>query len=98
MKTWYVVIFDTRWSPSVTLQLCNLFFEKFFTLITGYGVFSTTDINNGTVTFYFSPETKILANSFSFDTKPCSKPSSDGLGLVLGDENSWKHSVRCKIN
>jgi hypothetical protein len=91
MKTWYIVKFDTRLSPSATLELCNLFFENFFTLTTGYGVFSTSDIDTETVTVYFSPETQILAKSFSFETIPCTKPSFNGLGLVLGDENSWKH-------
>ena len=39
------------------------------------------------VKVYFSPATVVVAEAF--DAIPCKKPSSDGLGLLGGSEESW---------
>ncbi|WP_205747820.1 hypothetical protein [Desulforhopalus sp. IMCC35007] len=39
------------------------------------------------VKVYFSPATAIVAKTVN--AVPCIKPSSNGLGLLVGSENSW---------
>jgi len=39
------------------------------------------------VKVYFSPATTIVAEAV--DAVPCKKPSSDGLSLLTGSEESW---------
>ncbi|MCP4340089.1 MAG: hypothetical protein GY799_14665 [Desulfobulbaceae bacterium] len=39
------------------------------------------------VKVYFSPATVIVAKTVN--ATPCNKPSSDGLGLLVGSEKSW---------
>jgi len=39
------------------------------------------------VEVYFSPAAALLANEM--DADPCEKPSRDGLGLLIGSEDSW---------
>ena len=61
-----------------------------------------TDKNNDTAIFtrhesegrlhceviaYFSPSTAIIASAV--DATPCSRPSPDGLGLLIGSTQAW---------
>ena len=39
------------------------------------------------VKVYFSPASAVVANAVG--ATPCTKPSSDGLGLLAGSELSW---------
>lgn len=53
----------------------------------GFGVFSTYDIQNDTVVWFFSPEAALLARQFR--GTPTEKPTpSDGFGLLAGNQSS----------
>ena len=39
------------------------------------------------VVVYFSPAASVVAREL--DAKPCARPSSDGLSLLAGSEESW---------
>ena len=52
-------------------------------------VFSRYDLEKNLVTWYFSPETSILANIF--EATQCDKPTpTKGFGLLVGDASSLK--------
>ena len=51
-------------------------------------VFSRYDRQTNRVTAYFSPAAAKLADFF--DAKPCAKPPSQGIGLLVGDARSWE--------
>lgn len=51
-------------------------------------VFSRYDRQTNCITAYFSPATVKLAEFF--DAKPCAKPPSQGIGLLVGDARSWE--------
>ena len=51
-------------------------------------VFSRYDRQTNRVTAYFSPAAAKLADFF--DAKPCAKPLSQGIGLLVGDARSWE--------
>lgn len=50
-------------------------------------VFSRYDLRSNVVTVYFSPPAKTLASAF--DATPCERPSSEKIGLLVGDHNAW---------
>ncbi len=50
-------------------------------------VFSRHDRRANTVTVYFSPRALHLAALF--EALPCDKPSSEGIGLLVGAQRSW---------
>ena len=54
----------------------------------GMAVFSRYDRHANLVTAYFSPGASKLADFF--DAKPCDKPASDGIGLLVGDARCWE--------
>jgi hypothetical protein len=51
-------------------------------------VFSRHDRKANETTAYFSPRACRLAALF--DAAPCDKPSSDGIGLLVGAARSWE--------
>lgn len=51
-------------------------------------VFSRYDLEANVVTVYFTPGAAQLASLFG--AKPCDKPSSEGIGLLVGDARAWK--------
>ena len=51
-------------------------------------VFSRYDRRANLVTAYFSPGAAKLATFF--DAKPCDKPPSEGIGLLVGDARCWE--------
>jgi hypothetical protein len=50
-------------------------------------VFTRFDLAANEVTAYFSPRASRLATFFG--ARPCEKPSSDGIGLLVGDGRCW---------
>ena len=51
-------------------------------------VFSHYNRRANLVTAYFSPGAAELAAFF--DAKPCDKPPSEGIGLLVGDARCWE--------
>jgi hypothetical protein len=51
-------------------------------------VFSQYNRRANLVTAYFSPRAVQLAAFF--DAKPCAKPPSEGIGLLVGDPRCWE--------
>jgi hypothetical protein len=51
-------------------------------------VFSHYNRRANVVTAYFAPGATELAAFF--DAKPCAKPPSDGIGLLVGDVRCWE--------
>jgi hypothetical protein len=55
----------------------------------GFGVFSSHDLSENMVTWYFSPEAAALATRFG--ASPCDKPTpSPGFSLLAGEGRSWE--------
>jgi len=54
---------------------------------TGMAVFSRYDLQENIVTVYFTPEAEVLAQAFG--AIPCAKPSSEKIGLSVGDTRAW---------
>jgi len=50
-------------------------------------VFSRYDLESNVVTVYFSPTASRLAELFG--AKPCDKPTSERIGLLVGDMRCW---------
>ncbi len=50
-------------------------------------VFTRHDLEVNAVTAYFSPRASKLATLFRAEA--CEKPSSDGIGLLVGDARCW---------
>jgi hypothetical protein len=75
-------------APSMRLQ------EMFLPMFVASGqpshmaVFSHHDRQANVVTAYFSPGAVRLAAFF--DAQPCDKPSSEGIGLLVGDARCWE--------
>ena len=51
-------------------------------------VFSRYDRQTKRLTAYFAPDASKLAEFF--DAKPCLKPASQGIGLLVGDARCWE--------
>jgi hypothetical protein len=91
METWYCKTLGNgvaAVAPSRRIQ------EMFLPLFAASGqpssmaVFSRHDRKANKLTAYFSPRASRLAELF--DAVPCDKPSSDGIGLLVGDARSWE--------
>lgn len=54
----------------------------------GMAVFSRYDLRVNVVTVYFTPEASVLAHAFG--ASPCAKPSSEGIGLSVGEHRAWE--------
>jgi hypothetical protein len=54
----------------------------------GMAVFARHDRKANRVTAFFSPRATELAALFG--ASPCNKPSSDGIGLLVGNARSWE--------
>jgi hypothetical protein len=91
METWYCKTLGNgvaAVAPSRRIQ------EMFLPLFAASGqpasmaVFSRHDRKANKLTAYFSPRASRLAELF--DAVPCDKPSSEGIGLLVGDARSWE--------
>lgn len=51
-------------------------------------VFSRYDLTTNVVTVYFTPAAASLA--LSHGATPCEKPSSEDIGLLVGDQHAWQ--------
>ena len=74
-----------------TQKLHEAFFNmaKTGSLAPGFGVFARYDFEANMVTWYFSPESELLA--LAFGATPCEKPvPQEGLALSVGDQRSWQ--------
>ena len=90
METWYTKTLGdgtAAFAPSFRIQ------ELFSPMFAASGqpfdmaVFSHYDREANEVTAYFSPGASKLAALFN--ARPCEKPSSDGIGLLVGNARSW---------
>jgi hypothetical protein len=90
METWYCKMLGdgaAAFAPSFRIQKM---FSPMFAASgrpSNMAVFSRYDRKANAVTAYFSPGASRLAALF--DAKPCDKPSSDGIGLLVGGAQSW---------
>ena len=91
METWYCKTLGNgvaAVAPSRRIQ------EMFLPLFAASGqpasmaVFSRHDRKANKLTAYFSPRASRLAELC--DAVPCDKPSSEGIGLLVGDARSWE--------
>lgn len=91
METWYCKVLGdgaAAFAPSLRIQ------GMFSPLYAASGqpssmaVFSRYDREANRVTAYFSPRASRLAALF--DAIPCDKPSSAGIGLLVGDARCWE--------
>jgi hypothetical protein len=91
METWYRKTLGNgaaAFAPSLRIQKL---FPPLFAASgqpSNMAVFSRYDRKANEVTAYFSPRACQLAALFS--AIPCEKPSSDGIGLLVGDARSWE--------
>ena len=91
METWYCKTLGNgvaAVAPSIRIQKM---FSPMFAASgqpSSMAVFSRHDRKANEVTAYFSPRAARLAALFS--AIPCEKPSSDGIGLLVGDARSWE--------
>ena len=53
----------------------------------GIAAFSRYDLETKIVTVYFTPAAHRIAQAFN--ASPCEKPTTDELGLIIGDADSW---------
>ena|SRR3981081_1624704 len=90
MNTWHSKALGdgvTALAPSRRIQ------EMFLPMFAASGqptdmaVFSRYDLKTNVATVYFSPRAANLATFFG--AKPCEKPASEGIGLLVGDARCW---------
>jgi hypothetical protein len=91
MDTWYCKVLGhgaAAFAPSARIQ------AMFSPLYAASGqpssmaVFARHDRKANRVTAFFSPRATELAALFG--ASPCEKPSSDGIGLLVGNARSWE--------
>ena len=78
----------SAFAPSVRIQEL---FPPLFTAAgqpAGMAVFTRHDRASNAITAYFSPAALQLAAFFK--AEPCEKPASDGIGLLVGNAQSWQ--------
>ena len=91
METWYCKTLGdgvAAFAPSLRIQKM---FSPMFAASgqpSSMAVFSRHDRKANQVTAYFSPRASMIAALFG--AKPCDKPSSDAIGLLVGDARSWE--------
>jgi len=91
METWYCKpLGDGRAASAPSLRIQQMFSPMFAASgqPSSMAVFSRHDRKANKVTVYFSPRASRLAGLF--DAVPCDKPSSDGIGLLVGDARCWE--------
>lgn len=90
MSTWFSADLGdgvAAYNPSNQIQ------EVFMPLFAAAGcpkdmaVFSRYDLEKNVVTAYFTPSAHLVGKVFK--AVPCEKPSSDGIGLLVGEAGSW---------
>jgi hypothetical protein len=90
MTTWYCKALGDggqAFEPSRQIQ------ETFLPLFAAAGnppdmaVFSLYDVDANVVTAYFSPGASDIARMFG--AQPCKKPTSERIGLLVGDARAW---------
>jgi hypothetical protein len=90
METWYCrTLGDGVAASAPSLRIQKMFAPLFAASgqPVGMAVFSRYDRGANQVTAYFSPGASRLAALFS--ARPCEKPPSDGIGLLVGNARSW---------
>jgi hypothetical protein len=90
MPTWYCrTLGDGAAASAPSLRIQKMFAPLYAAAgrPSSMAVFSRHDRKANQVTAYFSPEASRLALLFS--ARPCDKPPSDGIGLLVGDARSW---------
>ena len=90
MDTWYCKALGdgvAAFAPSLRIQ--GLFMPMFAASgqPADMAVFTRHDREANKVTAYFSPRASKLAALFG--AKPCEKPSSASIGLLVGDARCW---------
>jgi hypothetical protein len=90
MDTWFCkTLGDSAAASAPSLRIQKLFSPMYAASgqPTSMAVFARHDRKINQVTAYFSPAAVELAALFG--AKPCDKPPSDGIGLLVGDARSW---------
>lgn len=91
MGTWYAkTLGDSVAAFAPSLRIQEMFLPMFAEMgqPSSMAVFTRHDRKANEVTAYFSPGAWKLAALFG--AKPCEKPSSDAMGLLVGDAGCWK--------
>ena len=91
METWYCKsLGDGVGASAPSLRIQQLFPPLYAASgqPSGMAVFSRHDRKANRVTAFFSPRATELAALFG--ASPCDKPSSDGIGLLVGNARSWE--------
>jgi hypothetical protein len=88
MGTWHCKVLGRGPAASAPSRRIQEMFPPLFTASgqpPDMAVFSRSEANQ--VTAYFSPRASRLATLFG--AKPCDKPPSDRIGLLVGDARCW---------
>jgi hypothetical protein len=91
MDTWYCKTLGDGAAASAPSRRIQQLFPSMFAESgqpSTMAVFSRHDRKANEVTAYFSPRAVGLAALFG--ARPCDKPPSDGIGLLVGDARSWE--------
>ena len=102
MERWYSkALGDGVAASAVSMRIQQMFPPLFAALgqPSRMAVFSRHDRRANVVTAYFSPAATQLAAFFG--AAPCDKPSSEGIGLLVGDTRCWEiyfpDKKRCRV-
>jgi hypothetical protein len=91
METWYCkTLGDGAGASAPSLRIQQLFPPLYAASgqPPGMAVFARHDRKANQVTAFFSPRATGLAALFG--ARPCDKPASDGIGLLVGAARSWE--------
>ena len=91
METWYCkTLGDGVGASAPSLRIQQLFPPLYAASgqPSSMAVFARHDRKVNRVTAFFSPRATELAALFG--ASPCEKPSSDGIGLLVGNARSWE--------
>ena len=91
METWYCkTLGDGDGASAPSLRIQQLFPPLYAASgqPPGMAVFARHDRKANCVTAFFSPRATELAALFG--ARPCDKPASDGIGLLVGAARSWE--------
>ena len=91
METWYCkTLGDGVGASAPSLRIQQLFPPLYAASgqPSSMAVFARHDRNTNRVTAFFSPRATELAALFG--ASPCAKPSSEGIGLLVGNARSWE--------
>ncbi|HET7362356.1 MAG TPA: hypothetical protein VFJ70_02170 [Burkholderiales bacterium] len=88
METWHCKALGNGVAASAPSRRIQELFSPMFTASgqpSDMAVFTRSEANQ--VTAYFSPRASRLA--MFFGARPCEKPASDRIGLLVGDARCW---------